>query len=117
MIRQVLIALALTTAASAQEALSTVEAQALVTANASCQRSDYPDLATIMYACDRGLTYWYFSVPSENVPPAFIRRAIAVRDGSTYIDTNGHYDGTDAQEADFLAWSRRLEAAILANAR
>jgi hypothetical protein len=117
MIRQVLIALALTSAASAQEGLSTVDAQAQVTANAECQRSDYPHLATVIYACDRGLTFWYFTVPSENVPPGYIRRSIVVRDGSTYIETNGHYDGTDAQEADFFAWSRRLEAAILANSR
>jgi hypothetical protein len=113
----VLIALALTTAASAQEGLSTVDAQAQVTANASCERSDYPHLATMIFACDRGLAFWYFTVPSEEVPHGYIRRAIVVRDGSTYIDTNAHYDGTDEQEADFFAWSQRLEAAILANAR
>jgi hypothetical protein len=65
-----------------------------------------------LYACDGERTFWYFTVPSATVPPGYVRRAILVRDGATYIETRGHYDGTDAQQADFDAWTRRWVATI-----
>jgi hypothetical protein len=112
MIRQIFLALALASTASAQEGASTVDAQAQVEADTGCQRSEYPALEMTLYACDRGLTYWYFTVPSATVPPGYIRRAAVQRDGAWYMETHGHYDGTDAQEADFDAWTRRLVAAL-----
>src|SRR6185503_16279105 len=114
MVRSVLIAFALASASTAyaQEGPSTTEAQATVTADAGCQRHDYPNLEMTLYACDRGLTYWYFTVPNEHVPPGYIRRAMVVRDGATHMETRGHYDGTDAQQADFDAWTQRLVAAL-----
>jgi hypothetical protein len=65
-----------------------------------------------LYVCDRGLTYWYFAVPSAGVPPGYIQRAMVARDGATYMETRGHYDGTDGQQADFDAWTRRLIASL-----
>ena len=107
MIRQLLIALALTSVAHAEKNLPTAAAQAQVVADTGCQRRDYPALATTLCVCDRGLTYWYFTVPSATVPPGYIRRAAVQRDGAWFVD-----DGTDAQQADFDAWTRRLVASF-----
>lgn len=112
MLRQFLIAFALASTAYAQEGPSAVDAQAQVEADAGCQRSDYPALEMVLYACDRGLTYWYFTVPSTTVPPGYVRRAAVQRDGAWYMETYGYYDGTDAQQADFDAWTRRWVATL-----
>ena len=112
MIRQILFALAFASTAFGQEGAPAVDAQAQVEADAGCQRSDYPAFEMKLYACDRGLTYWYFTVPNDHVPPGYIRRAMVVRDGATYMETCGHYDGTDAQQSDFDAWTRRLVASL-----
>lgn len=114
MIRSLLTALALASAtpAQAQEGPSTTEALAQVTGDAGCQRQDYLDLETTLYVCDRGLTYWYFTMPSASVPPGYIRRAAVRRDGSIYMETHGHYDGTDAQQTQFDAWTQRLVASL-----
>jgi hypothetical protein len=112
MIRQLLGACALASTAYAQDGPSAVDAQAQVEGDAGCQRNDYPALEMVLYACDRGLTYWYFSVPSPTVPPGYVRRAAVQRDGAWYMETHGHYDGTDAQQADFDAWTCRFAATL-----
>ena len=118
MIRLVLVAfafafpLAFAVPAYAQQGPSTSEAQAVVTADTGCQRHDYPNLEMTLYACDRGLTYWYFTVPNDHVPPGYIRRAMVVRDGAAHMETRGHYDGTNAQKSDFDAWTTRLVASL-----
>jgi hypothetical protein len=114
MIRYLVAALlfALASPAQAQEGPSAAEALAQVTGDAGCQRHDYPDLETTIYVCDRGLTYWYFTIPSETVPPGYIRRAAVRRDGAIYMETRGHYDGTYAQQAQFDAWTQRLVASL-----
>jgi hypothetical protein len=112
MIHQLLIALALTSVAHTEEKLSTAAAQAQVAADTGCQRHDYPALETTLYVGDRGLTFWYFTVPSASVPPGYIRRSAVQRDGAWSMETTGYYDGTDAQQADFDAWTRRLVASF-----
>jgi hypothetical protein len=112
MIPQLLIAFALASIAHAEERLSTAEAQAQEVADTGCQRRDFPALETTLYVCDRGLTYWYFTVPSASVPPGYIRRSAVQHEGAWSMVTTGHYDGTGAQQADFDAWTRRLVASF-----
>ena len=104
--------LTLASAVCAQAAPSTMEAQAAVTADAGCERHDYPSLEMTLYACDQGLTVWWFTVPGDHVPPGYVRRALVVRDGRTYMETHGYYDGTDAQQADFDRWVSRVVASL-----
>ena len=114
MIRYLLgtLALALASPALAQDDPPTAEALAQVINDTGCKRHDYPNLETTIYLCDRGLTYWYFTIPSATVPPGYIRRAAVRRDGAIYMETRGHHDGTDAQQSQFDAWTNRLVAAL-----
>jgi len=113
MIRQLLIALALmSTAEAGDDDLSTAAALAKVTADTGCKHTDYPSLQMAMYVCEDSFTYWYFTVPSADIPPGYIRRALVQHDGGVYMNTHGHYDGTDAQQAAFDAWTRRLVASL-----
>ncbi len=91
---------------------STEEARAQVNANSACRRSDYPNLEMVLYFCTDDTSVWYFTVPSATVPPGYIHRQMFAQDGATFMRTNRHYDGTDAQQADFDAWTRRLVAAL-----
>src|SRR5262245_59376751 len=115
MIRQILLALAMATSAVAEEAPSpsVEEARAQVIADPGCQRSDWPQLAMTMYVCEGSLAFWYFTTPEAASPPGYIHRFIFTRDGSTYITTRFHYDGTDAEQPAFDAWSARVGASIL----
>src|SRR6185295_7420425 len=115
MIRQALLAFVFASSAMAQEepSLSTEAALAQVTTDPGCQNSDWPHLAMTMYVCDGGRTFWYFTKPEADSPPGYIHRAIFVRDGQTYIETKFHYDGTDAEQHAFDAWSARVGASIL----
>lgn len=86
-----------------------------VTADPGCHRQDYPGFP--LFICEEGRTYYYFTNPGEAAHPGYIRRAIFVRDGSTYVTTTGHSDGTDEQQPAFQAWMTHVALLIANNGR
>jgi hypothetical protein len=63
---------------------------------------DFPNHT--IFICDHGLTYYIITKPNHPAYPGVIIRKLVDGDGGTYMDTEGHSFGADADQPAFKAW-------------
>lgn len=61
-----------------------------------------------VYLCDDGLAYYIITKPGNPAYPGVIVRKVVVREGGTYIDTDGVSFGSDADQPAFKAWMNNI---------